>query len=342
MDLNKKLYKYYNNKRVLVIGGAGFIGSELSSQIASNCKHLTIIDNLVNGKLANIQKLLSENVKFKKIDIRNYDEINNAMKDIDIVFHLACLGVRHSIHSPRENHDVNASATLEILKIAKNNHIGKFIYISTSEVYGNNVKIPISETHSTFPATVYGAAKLAAEAYCRAYWDTYRSNIVIIRPFNSFGPNSHHEGDCGEVIPKFMLRSFVEKPLIIHGDGNQTRDFSYVSDTARGILLGGINDTAIGKTINIGFGAEVSINQLAALIRDTVCNSNSKIVHSDPRPGDVKQLFSDNTNANSLLNYQPKISLKEGLFLLKEWYNKDSKNIKNLLSEEIEKNWLKS
>ena len=336
------MFKYYKNKRILVIGGAGFIGSELSSQIANNCKELTIIDNLVNGKFKNIENLLSDKVNFKNIDIRNYDEITAVMKNIDIVFHLACLGVRHSIHSPRENHDVNATATLEILKIAKNNNIEKFIYISTSEVYGNNVIIPISEAHSTLPATVYGAAKLAAEAYCRAYWDTYNSNIVIIRPFNSFGPNSHHEGDCGEVIPKFMLRSFAEKSLIIHGDGNQTRDFTFVSDTARGILLGGVNNLAIGKTINIGYGNEVSINELAVLVRDTVGTSNSKIIHSDPRPGDVKQLFSDNTLAHNLLNYHPEISLKKGLLLLKKWYMKDRDNIKNLLLDELEVNWVKS
>jgi len=333
--------KYYKNKNILLTGGAGFIGSEFSSQIAHNCKELIIVDNLVNGKLENVNKLFCDSVRFEKVDIRDTKKMVSLIHNIDIIFHLACLGVRHSIHSPYENHEVNASATLELLRIAKDEKVGKFVYVSTSEVYGNNVSIPISERHPTLPATVYGASKLAAEAYCRAYWDTYEFPTVVIRPFNSFGPNSHHEGDCGEVIPKFMLRCLVGKPMIIHGDGSQTRDFSFVTDTARGILLCGSNDCAVGKTINIGFGRETTINELAILIKNIVGTSKSQVIRSNPRPGDVQRLVSDNSLANNLLGYKPKVSLRDGLKLLKDWYGFDIIKIEGLLKNEVEKNWTK-
>lgn len=331
---------YYKNKNVLVTGGAGFIGSELSSQLSKICKKLTIVDNLVNGKLENINSILGDNVVFQKVDIRDTDKMSSLLDDIDVVFHLACLGVRHSIHSPYENHEVNATATLNLLKSSREKNVSKFIYVSTSEVYGNNVTVPISESHQTLPATVYGGAKLAGEAYTRAYWDTYGYSTVVIRPFNSYGPNSHHEGDSGEVIPKFMLKCLVGDPMIIHGDGKQSRDFTYVSDTARGILLGGFHEAAIGKTINIGFGKEVTINDLAELIKQTVENSNSDVVLSEPRPGDVRRLWSNNTLASEILGYESNVSLQEGLTLLKNWYGKDQEKLKKLLEEEVEKNWI--
>jgi UDP-glucose 4-epimerase len=334
------MQNYYKNKNILITGGAGFIGSELSSQLSKICKKLTIVDNLVNGKLENINNIVGDNVIFHNVDVRDTKQMSLILDDIDVVFHLACLGVRHSIHSPYENHEVNASATLNLLRISKEKGVIKFLYVSTSEVYGNNVSVPISEKHQTFPATVYGASKLAGEAYCRAYWDTYDFPTVIIRPFNSFGPNSHHEGDSGEVIPKFMLKCMVDDPLIIHGDGKQTRDFTYVSDTARGIMLGGYKDSAIGKTINIGFGKEVSINDLAIFIKNTVDNTKSKVILSEPRPGDVQRLVSNNKLASEILGYESEVSLQEGLELLKNWYGSDVEKIKNLLKDEVEKNWI--
>ena len=319
------MYNYYNNKNILLTGGAGFIGSELCSQISKVCKKLIIIDNLVNGKLNNIQNLLNDHIIFYDIDIRDNDKVEKILKDIDIVFHLACLGVRHSIHSPFENHEVNATATLNLLRISSLNKVEKFIYISTSEVYGNDIIPPISEKHPAFPATVYGSSKLAAEAYTRSYWNTYNFPVVIIRPFNSFGPNSHHEGDSGEVIPKFILRCILDKPMIIHGDGKQTRDFTFVKDTARGILLAGISKKLIGKTINIGYGKEVSIFELAKLIKSLMPHSKSKIIKSEPRPADVLRLVSNNTLAKKILKYEPEISLREGLITLINLYGNDKK-----------------
>src|SRR5205807_8697625 len=156
--------------------------------------------------------------------------------------HLACLGVRHSIHSPLENHEVNATASQHLLEEAKKADVRRLVYVSSSEVYGTARWAPMTEEHPTFPMTVYGASKLTGECYTRAYHRTYAFPTVVVRPFNTYGPHCHHEGDSGEVIPKFMLRCMAGRSLVIFGDGTQTRDFTYVSDTARGIFLAGVAD----------------------------------------------------------------------------------------------------
>ncbi|MFC6668992.1 SDR family NAD(P)-dependent oxidoreductase [Marinobacterium aestuariivivens] len=223
-----------NNSTVMVTGGAGFIGSELSHQLCQCAERVIIVDNLVNGKRENIQQLLNDRVTFYPYDIRDLDKMIPLLNEVDVVFHLACLGVRHSIHSPLENHDVNATATLNLLKASREARVGRFVYVSSSEVYGTAQWVPMTENHPTLPMTVYGGSKLAGESYTRAFYRTYNYPTVVVRPFNSFGPRCHHEGDSGEVIPKFLLRAMAGQSLIIHGDGSQTRDFTYVSDTARG------------------------------------------------------------------------------------------------------------
>src|SRR5205807_7636135 len=184
-------------------------------------------------------------------------------------------------------------------------------------VYGTARWAPMTEEHPTFPMTVYGAAKLAGECYTRAFHRTYGYPTVVVRPFNAYGPRCHHEGDSGEVIPKFLLRAMAGQPLVIFGDGTQTRDFTYVEDTARGILSCGMTDAAVGHTINLGNGCEITINDLAREIIKTVGASSMQIVHDQPRPGDVLRLCADSRRAGELLGFAPKVTLSEGLSRLK-------------------------
>lgn len=327
----------YKNKKVLVTGGAGFIGSELVRQLSEAGAMVTVVDNLVNGKRENVAGL--ENVTLHEVDIRDRAAMQALMPDVEVLFHLAALGVRHSIHSPVENHEVNANGALGLLIDARAAGVGRFVCVSTSEIYGTGYKVPMDEEHPPFVTTVYGGSKLAGESYTRAFYATYGYPTVVIRPFNTYGPRCHHEGDSGEVIPKFMLRALTGKPLIIFGDGTQTRDFTYVEDTAYGIMLAGLADGVVGETINIGNGDELTINELAEEVAAVAGMDDVKVVHDIPRPGDNLRLYADISKAKKLLGYAPRVSLGEGLSKLKAWYLGHEKSLEDLLAEERVHNW---
>ncbi len=327
------------NRRTLVTGGAGFIGSELVRQLAGRGFGVRVVDNLVNGRRENLDGVLNDKVELVVADVRDLSYMASLLRDVDTVFHLACLGVRHSIHSPIENHEVNATATLGLLDAARNHGVKRFVYVSSSEVYGTARTAPITETHPTLPMTVYGASKLAGEAYTRAFWETYRYPTVVLRPFNAYGPRCHHEGDSGEVIPKFLLRCLAGKPLVIFGDGTQTRDFTFVSDTARGILAAGVAENSVGQTINLGSGKEIEIRELAKTIAQALGRRETEIVHVEPRPGDVLRLLADSSKARTLLQFAPSVGLGEGIAQLRDWYSSQAKSPEQLLENEVVRNW---
>ena len=323
----------------MVTGGAGFIGSELVRQLAEGGARVAVIDNLVNGKRENLAGLPADRVTLLDHDIRDLSAYAALLREADVVYHLACLGVRHSVHSPIENHEVNATGTLRLLDASRDAGVPKFVYISSSEVYGTAQWAPLNEDHPTFPCTVYGGSKLAGEAYTRAFHKTYDYPTVVVRPFNTYGPRSHHEGDSGEVIPKFLLRCLAGKPMVVFGDGTQTRDFTYVSDSARGIILAGTETTAIGRTINLGSGAEVAINDLARTVARIAGRSDAEIIHDEGRPGDVLRLCADMSKARTLLGYEVRVPLVEGLSRLLEWYRAQGVSPEELLQDEVVRNW---
>jgi len=328
-----------NGSKILVTGGAGFIGSELVRQLVEQGARVLVVDNLVNGKRESLADLPPDRISLEVQDIRDGQRMSRLLEGVDVLFHLACLGVRHSIHSPYENHEVNATATLQLLSFAQQMGIKKFVYVSSSEVYGTAQSVPMTEEHPTVPMTVYGASKLAGECYTRAYHRTYGYPTVVVRAFNAYGPRCHHEGDSGEVIPKFLLRCMAGKPMVIFGDGSQTRDFTFVGDTARGILLAGFSDEVVGETINLGQGTEISINALAREVANVASGNGAPVVHTAPRPGDVLRLYADASKARQMLGFRPTISLREGLSRLKAWYQSLEKDPEALLDDEVEQNW---
>lgn len=302
-------------RRVLVTGAAGFIGSSLARVLISSGADLIAYDNLATGFAANLESCASEGyaaLDFVHGDIRDWEKLRRILQGVDIVFNLACLGVRHSLHSPHENHQVNASGTLSVLTEARAANVQRVVHVSSSEVYGTAKWVPMTEDHPTDPHTVYGGSKLAGECYARAFHRCYGMDVVVVRPFNAYGPRSHFEGDSGEVIPRFILQALTGRPLTIFGDGTQTRDLTHVYDTAAAIATAGVAEAVAGLTLNVGSDKELTINELADLISRAV-DRGVRVEHGDPRPGDVLRLFADSSRAGEKLQYSPSVSFESGL-----------------------------
>ncbi|HVT28295.1 MAG TPA: NAD-dependent epimerase/dehydratase family protein, partial [Lacipirellulaceae bacterium] len=276
------------DKRILVTGGAGFIGSHLVDQLP-DCR-VRVLDDLSTGKAENLASAYKQSdVEFVRGDIRDRSLVADLVRECDVVFHLACRGVRHSIGHPIESHQVNAEGALLLLEESRRAGVKRFVHVSSSEVYGTARYAPMDEHHPTFPETVYGAAKLAGDAYARAYHQTYGLATTVVRPFNNFGPRSHHEGDCGEVIPRFVVWALNGQRPVVFGDGTQTRDFIYVEETARWLRRVAECDALIGQTINLGSGKETSVLDLARTVYETVGLDVPEPDFQPQRPGDVRR-----------------------------------------------------
>ena len=331
-----KLYK----KNILLTGGAGFIGSHLADLLIQEGCHLRIVDNLVNGNMRNlIQHEGNNHYEFVRGDITEPSTASLVVKDVDIVFHLACLGVRHSISNPFENHKVNAEGTLTLLQEAFKSKIDKFIHCSSSEVYGPAFVVPMQETHPTFPCTIYGASKLAGEAYARSFYRTYGFKTVILRPFNTYGPRSHYEGNAGEFIPKSIIRAINGNPILIFGNGNQTRDFTFVEDMAKAIVEAAKYDNMIGNTYNIGSNFEISIKNLAEKILLLSGSKSGHIEYLSNRPGDVVRLYADPSAFSRLTKWEPNTNLEEGIIKTINWFNSSPESLSTMLIKEKGINW---
>jgi UDP-glucose 4-epimerase len=320
----------------LVVGGAGFIGSALVRHLAAEGP-VRVLDDLSTGHAANIAGV--DGVEFVQGSLLDADVARAAVRGASRVYHLATLGVRHSIHDPVANHEVNATGTLRLLELARELGTERFVYVSTSEVYGTAETVPMDEDHPTRPHTVYGGAKLAGEAYTRAYHTTYGLPTVVVRPFNAYGPRSHHEGDSGEVIPKFVVRAKNGLAPLIFGDGRQTRDFTYVDDSARGIAAAGVAPEVVGRTVNLGSGREITVLELADIITAAVERPDLQPEFHPDRPGDVHRLYSDSSRAADLLGWKPEVGLREGIARLLQWHESQGTDWAAALAEDVSYNW---
>lgn len=325
--------------KVLVTGGAGFIGSHLVDELAKN-NHVVVLDDFSSGERENIiHHEGKDNVEIITGDIRDKNFLYNVVKDTDIVYHFAVQCLRISIKKPGVTHEVNATGTLNLLTASLENSVKRFIYVSSSEVYGTAVYVPMNEMHPCEPTTVYGASKFAGELYTSAYYRTYGLKSIVVRPFNTYGPREHLLGVYGEVIPRFVLRILNGMPPIIFGDGTQTRDFTYVSDTVRGIIMASECDAMIGQTVNIARGQEVSVNELADIIANRLGKKDLRPVYECRRPGDVMRHYADISKAERLFGYRPEVDIEDGLGLYIDWFNSKNYDVSKLLKEDVIFNW---
>jgi UDP-glucose 4-epimerase len=329
--------------RILVTGGAGFIGSHLvDALLEHDPAEIVVVDNMATGTRANLEHALRDaRVRLVERDARERDVLDGLLTSTDVVFHLACLGVRHSLHDPRENHEVNATLTLELLELARHAGITRFVHVSSSEVYGTAQYAPMDEGHPTYPETVYGAAKLAGEAYARAAYRTHGFPVTVVRPFNAYGPRSHFEGDSGEVLPRTIVRVLAGEAPLIYGDGEQSRDFTHVTDTARGIIAVAEADEAIGRTVNIGSGRDITVNDLASVVLAAAERSDLDPVHLDPRPGDVRRLLADSALMHELTGFVPRVSFEDGAGELFALMRDGAASPAEMLARVGERNWIR-
>jgi UDP-glucose 4-epimerase len=326
--------------RVLVTGGAGFIGSHLVDALVAVGQHVTVLDDLSTGDLGNLHDARANgDVHIVRGSILDERTVDTAMEDVDRVFHLAVQCVRRSIGNPRESHDVNATGTLTVLAAALRKRVHRFVYCSSSEVYGNaSAGLLREDATPCRPTTVYGGAKLAGEAYAEAYFQTYGLPTLIVRPFNAYGPRSHVSGDLAEVIPRFVIRALNGRAPVIFGDGSNGRDFTYVTEVARGLILAGASSQCVGRCVNVAFGRMVTIRDVAELVL-RICGRNDLSVDFRPRrPGDVHVLAADTSRAVELLGYRAEISLEAGVRRYVDWLRDAYPDPAALLEDTIE-NW---
>jgi len=290
--------------KVLVTGGAGFIGSNLVDRLIKDGYKVTVLDNLSGGKREN----LNPKAKFYKVDICNFEKILPLFKGIDYVFHLAALPrVPFSIEKPIETNKVNVDGTLNVLFASYKNKVKRVIYASSSSVYGEQKTLPLKETMTPNPLSPYALQKLIGEMYCKIFANLYGLETVSLRFFNVYGPRMNPEGAYALAIGKFLKLKKEGKPLTIYGDGNQTRDFTHVFDVVEANILA-MKSKKVGKgeTLNICFGKNYSINYVADLI-------GGKRVYLPPRKGEPKHTLGDNSLAKKLLGWKPKVSLEKGI-----------------------------
>jgi UDP-glucose 4-epimerase len=326
--------------RYLVTGGAGFIGSHLADRIIAEGHEVTILDNFASGKRRNIEGALATG-KATLIEgsILNESDLAHAMEEVECVFHLAVECVRKSIGDPVSNHHINATGTLMTLEAARRAGVKRFVYCSSSEVYGNASTGALSEDGSVCaPTTVYGGAKLAGELYTLAYWRTYGMATSVVRPFNAFGPREHDHGVLAEVIPRFVIRVLNGRAPIVFGDGSQGRDFTYVTDTADGLWRAAANDKLVGDTINLGWGRAVSVREVAAEIIQQCGRNDVALEFAPDRPGDIQSLIADTKKASAMIGFAPKVSFADGIGRYIAWFRETYPDPAALL-EDNARNW---
>lgn len=307
----------------LVTGGAGFIGSHIAQTLIERGARVRVIDNLSTGHRENIEEIGGD-VDFIHADLNDEAALRRALEDVEVVFHEAALpSVPRSVENPQATHEACVNATFNLLVAAKNAGVRRLVYAASSSAYGDQPTLPKQEDMPPAPRSPYAAAKLFGEYYCQVFTRCYNFETVALRYFNVFGPRQDPSSMYSGVISRFIAATLKNETPIIFGDGEQSRDFTFVSNVVEANLRAAESAQAVGHTINAATNQRITLNELLRVIRRLADKPvDAPVDYRPPRAGDVKHSLADITRARELLGYAPRVGLEEGLKLTMDWWKR--------------------
>ena len=305
--------------KFLVTGGAGFIGSNICTKLISQGCFVRVIDNLLTGKKSNLAAI-SDKIEFIEADMGNPDAARAAMKGIDVVLHQGALpSVPRSVDDPAATHRHCVDATFTLLLTARDAKVKRFVYAASSSAYGDTPTLPKVETMPVNPLSPYAAAKLMGEYYCSVFYKVFGLETISLRYFNVFGPHQDPTSQYAAAIPAFVTSILKDKPPTVYGDGEQSRDFTYIDNVVEANLLAARAKQTKGEVINIACGEAITVNAIIDMINNIV-GKKIKPTYVPSRKGDVKHSLADISQAKKLIGFKPVVLFKGGLTKAIEWY----------------------
>ncbi len=309
-------------ERFLVTGGAGFIGSNICIKLVQQGCFVRVIDNLLTGKKSNLASVI-DRIEFIEADMGDDEVARKAMNDIDIVLHQGALpSVPKSVDNPAATHRHCLDATFTVLLAARDAGVKRFVYASSSSAYGDTPVLPKVETIRPEPLSPYAVSKLTGEYYCKVFYTVFGLETISLRYFNVFGPHQDPMSQYAAAIPAFVTAILKDKPPTIYGDGEQSRDFTYVDNVVDANLLAARAKKTSGEVINIACGKAVTVNEIIDMINN-LTGKSVEPEYTEPRPGDIKHSLADISAAAKLIGYKPKVSFEQGLQKAIDWYRKN-------------------
>ena len=304
---------------VLVTGGGGFIGSNLVERLVREGYNVRVLDNFATGARENLAGLEGE-MRLVEGDVRSFERVHDAVRGCELVFHQAALpSVPRSIQDPMTTNEVSVTGTLNVLLAARDEGVRRVVFASSSSIYGANPDLPKHESMPAAPISPYAVSKLAAENYCRSFSAVYGLETVALRYFNVFGPRQDPLSPYSAVIPRFVLAFLDGRAPTVYGDGEQSRDFTYVDNAIEANLLAAEAEGVAGRVFNVACGERISLNDLLAELR-SLTGQEIEALHEDGRPGDVPHSMADISSARSELGYEPAVTVGDGLGPTLAWY----------------------
>jgi nucleoside-diphosphate-sugar epimerase len=305
---------------VLVTGGAGFVGSHIAATLADRGARVRVIDDLSTGHTENLEEI-GGRIDFVRGSLNDEDALRRALEGVELVYHEAAIpSVPRSVENPRETHRACAEATFSLLLAARDSGVRRVVYAASSSAYGDQPTLPKVETMPPDPLSPYAAAKLIGEYYCQVFTRTYKLETVCLRYFNVFGPRQDPSSTYSGVISRFIGALATGQTPVIYGDGEQSRDFTYVANVVEANMRAAETTRGVGHVINIANGERVSLNELLGRLKEITGQPEVQAEYREPRLGDVKHSLADITRAREFLGYEPQVGLEEGLRRTLDWW----------------------